>query len=774
MRIACLLYILIYFSCARRNIAVESNVNIIIPSKASRSIILASNQLVFYLDRLGLGKAKIVIEPQANNKLNILLLDNREAILYGLDTLKFAHGGFYIRSKPGEVILAGNCKNFVPIEPYGKSRSDMANATAAMDRLTGHAWENVYAAQFKSYSQSIDLWEQDERGILNATFKWLELLGVRWYAPGSGGEVLPDRKFLKIPETDGYFKPAFAVRNMGFSGKRFFQTSSEDILWMLRLKLNRAPEIIGRGMFGHGTSALHSRPEIRDSKPLYFGVFKGNRDNSSRNLGKPCLSSIELKRDNVNYGKFLYNHFGEKTISVMPTDAYGEMCECELCKGKGTPEKGFEGSMSDYVWSYVNDVATELYRTHPERKVLCFAYGSYLLPPQKIKKLSPNLLVGICRTRTDLLDPVNKIKFENIMDAWAELTANKFIMYDYYLHNKENTATATFPVVFPHLIAEDLDRIKDRIDGEFIEVYRMNTGFATDTAGLAINHINVYFTAQKYWDPQMSTELFLEEYFRLYYENASSEMKEFFTLAENNWLALDKNPELISQMLDILRRAKVKSNNNQKVESRIALIQDQVEPLRALAVSRNRPDTRDFNLRAARRESKDLLFDGKVNEKYWQDLFGYKYGDNSNLSTFKMSWITDTLVIGFRHDTTKPGKDRSVRLDLETTSESTYKIRVFETGKCEVTDFAGKLLSVSPITKTTMTSKSWEAEIKIPMSREKKVVLDGSKFYGRWADATFPWYFNISTRDQGVDSQYYTNPVNPKDLYNNLVSVIIR
>jgi hypothetical protein len=47
------------------------------------------------------------------------------------------------------------------------------------------------------------------------------------------------------------------------------------------------------------------------------------------------------------------------------------------------------------VWDFVNRVAKEVAKTHPHAKVLNCAYGVYTLPPLKIDKLEPNVLVCI-------------------------------------------------------------------------------------------------------------------------------------------------------------------------------------------------------------------------------------------------------------------------------------------------------------------------------------------------------------------------------------------
>ena len=64
-------------------------------------------------------------------------------------------------------------------------------------------------------------------------------------------------------------------------------------------------------------------------------------------------------------------------MNVSPSDGYTALCQCDLCKGKDTPERGWDGMLSDYVWGYVNDVAKEVYKTHSEQMIFGLAYTTW-------------------------------------------------------------------------------------------------------------------------------------------------------------------------------------------------------------------------------------------------------------------------------------------------------------------------------------------------------------------------------------------------------------
>lgn len=58
-----------------------------------------------------------------------------------------------------------------------------------------------------------------------------------------------------------------------------------------------------------------------------------------RKDGAPCLSSEGLYEANVKYVRSMFDS-GEPMVSVAPNDGYGSLCQCKLCEGKDTPERG--------------------------------------------------------------------------------------------------------------------------------------------------------------------------------------------------------------------------------------------------------------------------------------------------------------------------------------------------------------------------------------------------------------------------------------------------
>ena len=356
------------------------------------------------------------------------------------------------------------------------------------DKRTGEKWENPTISTFRHYSPAVGVWDYDECGSLNAVYEFLRGLGVRWYMPGDLGEIVPKMTTLALPRVDKTIRPDFALRQLGPYAPIVGGDPRDAILWRLRLGLAPGNEIIGREDPAHGINHVHGRDEVKQAHPEYFALYGSRRAVDRGGAGSPCLSSPGLFEQNVKYARAILDIYDEPSINVMPQDAYVYLCQCDLCKGKGTPERGLDGMLSDYVWDYVNRVAIELMKTHPNKKVVCFAYGTYLLPPEKIATLSPNVVVGIAQQRTSFHDPETRRKAETLRQAWLKKTApGKLLIYDYYLYSG-NAPVASIdtgiPLFFPHIIAQDLALAKGSVAGgeHRVDTHRLQERGATGRA----------------------------------------------------------------------------------------------------------------------------------------------------------------------------------------------------------------------------------------------------------------------------------------------------
>ncbi|MFC1454239.1 DUF4838 domain-containing protein, partial [Verrucomicrobiota bacterium] len=415
---------------------------IIISRHPPRMVKLAAVELQAYVEKI--TGARLPITQTPGTALPVKIYVGRSA---HTDQLKITdeglnYGAFRMVSGDNQLVLLGRDKDFVPIEPWAPTRQDLARVLVEWDALTGHKWSYPYGGLMRSYNSTLGLWEHDAGGSLQAVYEFLRSLGVRWYFPGDLGEIVPQTKNIALPKVDKVVHPDFAVRDMIVM---YQHVSPEDLMWRRRLGLNSGHELMGLGPQGHGINPMHSRPEVKAAHPEYLAIWGGKRTDN-----KPCLSAEGLLQDNIAYARFLFDHYNAPMVNVSPNDGYGQLCECELCAGKDTPERGPDGRLSDYVWGYVNRVATELYKTHPDRLVSGLAYTSYLLPPEKIEQFSPNVAVVFVRWRSSYTDPKTKTRELHLRQDWLErLPSKSLFLWSEYAHGRPRGWYSRIPVYYP-------------------------------------------------------------------------------------------------------------------------------------------------------------------------------------------------------------------------------------------------------------------------------------------------------------------------------------
>jgi hypothetical protein len=764
---------------------------IVIGEKPPRMVTLAAKELQQYVEKISGAKLEIVTQPSGGERRPIFVGASRftDAKQINVDGLK--HGAFRIVVTEKDAVLIGHDSDFVPPEPFARNNSDIPRATAEWDKLTRATWGFPHTQVYKCRDYQLGVWEQDERGSFHAVTEVLRRLGVRWFLPGELGEVVPKAKTIALKTGDETIKPDFALRWPYQYLKHFSMGQPEETMWQLRLGICVAPEVIGLGEFGHGTRVVHERDEFIKANPECFALFGGKRET---NPAKPCLSSPKLFEENVRYVRAMFDIYREPMVSVMPEDGYTSLCQCELCRGKGTPERGWEGQISDYVWDYVDRVGREVLKTHPDRRIHCLAYGAYLAPPTKIEKLSPNIVVGIAQHRAGHFDPKERRQHEQFRAEWLKKSSQPLYMWDYYLHTRSGHTWEFMPMYFPRAIAADLKSLKGRSRGDFIEVYREPAGVKL----LATTHLNLYVTTRYWWDADQDIDSLLADYYSKFYGPAADAMRDFIEYSEANWMKLREQPTLIDGVFSRMAKAQAAAPADTIYARRVALIADYIAPLKELREQFDRKRQNVPHVQLLTNDGSAIVIDGKLDDELWQRPGGWgllelETGREPIFRTsFKAAWQKDSLVMAITClDQTAPvaevvrlrgPEDRSltasatnylerlgpklehddsaiwsgdvVELLIETQAHSYYQIAINPHGTVVDLDRqGGKLNSLwkSGIQVATQRAADhWIVELRLPIAGEEQAVLnplDGVA--GRAPSRTFPWHFNVCRQRVG-------------------------
>lgn len=540
----------------------EAQAEIVVSETPPRTTRLAAAELQTVLCKITGVSLPIVTAPTDGCPVQVYVGVSPYTEGLGVSDEGMKYGAFRLVSGDNWLALVGHDSEYVPIEPWGHNHEDRFRVYDEWDAITGAKWGNPFLGLHRRHCPALGIWEADERGSFNAVNEFLRSLGARWYFPGELGECLPKLRSVALPAVNRAVHPDFAMRHLLFYYHEFWTgvenapADVEDIMWQMRLGLFASQEIVG-SVLGHGSTLVHSRDEVKQAHPEYYALAGGKRDTDHYGWGgAPCLSSEGLFRENVSLVRALYDHYRQRMVSVAPQDGY-DICECELCRDKATPERGRWGLSSDYVWGYADRVAREVQKTHPDRRVSCTAYQSYLQPPLAIDQFSPNMAVILCQARSDFSDPEKHKEYSDLVRAWvAKLPSKELYIWDYYLLAQPGLPSEGVPIYFPHIVAEDLRSLKGVSRGEFVEVYR-NWRENNDTwDALAANHLNCYVTARLYWDADQDVDALLEDYYDRFYGPARAEMKAFIEYAEANWPKASQDAAVIDRLFELVGAAR--------------------------------------------------------------------------------------------------------------------------------------------------------------------------------------------------------------------------
>lgn len=114
---------------------------IVIAERPARMAKLAARELRAYVEKISGAKLDIVTSPSPG-KVRIYVGKRPATATLGLSTEGLEHGAFRMASGPDWLALLGPDEDFVPIEPWGRSR------TAAETRRVNAEWDKIIGDTF--------------------------------------------------------------------------------------------------------------------------------------------------------------------------------------------------------------------------------------------------------------------------------------------------------------------------------------------------------------------------------------------------------------------------------------------------------------------------------------------------------------------------------------------------------------------------------------------------------------------------------------------------
>ena len=398
---------------------------IVIAKDATRAARFGATDLKWHLDKITGANFEIITDDQVSQPLNPSTSQPSQ-LLINVGFTKFTQAKpsdfkkqqFLVDIRKDGIDLVGT--DFKDPKPV-----NMGFELDAEGRVTGKPgnWPDIFKPQCSMY----------------AVYEFLEnVVGVRWIDPSDCGWSLPSDADLAVPVKRVFTEPFIRYRGgTGIDGMGWYDAhvnarkecraiefslspdrTKNDPLWTHQNRLFLLRHRAGgeKAEANHSFYRWYDRYWQKSEREPWLWVAEHKDWFAQGYQGKPpqlCYSNPEViaqaikdGRDYLDNGGYpVYNRkgeivgrdpkWGENQFCLEPMDA-GSMCKCDKCQKAMACDKGREASAESTYWfTFVNAVAKELKKSHPDKLIGTLAYGGHEGLPQGVT-LEDNVLVYFC------------------------------------------------------------------------------------------------------------------------------------------------------------------------------------------------------------------------------------------------------------------------------------------------------------------------------------------------------------------------------------------
>jgi hypothetical protein len=365
------------------------------------------------------------------------------------------------------------------------------------------------------------------RGTIYAVNHFLEeVVGCRWWT--STESTFPNRPTLRIGSLNTVYSPPIRYRETFYA-----DAMRQNALFATRLKLNGHHMDIPPELGGHYTIlgwchtfyTLLPPGKYFAQHPDWYSLIEGQRradpdapDKADR--GQLCLTNVQMREELTKVAlKWIAEHPDAGVISISQNDWLGA-CQCDRCRAIEEDE----GSPAGPVIHFVNAVAADIAKVHPDFLVETLAYVYTRQPPRHVKP-ARNVLVRLCSVEADFAHPLSSNVnrgFGDDLRGWAAIAPNLFVWN--YTANFVN-----FLVPHPNLttLAED---IRFFAENRVIGLFEQGDGFNATTGDFV--QLRAWLIAHLMWDPSQDQGQLIDDFLKGYYGEAAPFLAEYLALRE--------------------------------------------------------------------------------------------------------------------------------------------------------------------------------------------------------------------------------------------------
>ncbi|MBO4511813.1 MAG: hypothetical protein J5746_03525 [Victivallales bacterium] len=509
---------------------------------------VAAVQLQHFIQCITSAKLDIVNEPGKKGLNQIFVGENSWTKKLGYALPDFSGSGYDILIAEKYAVLAGPCWN---VEIIGVPESAVLSGVS-------------------------------DNGNMHAVSAFLESLGVRFYAPGDEGTIIP--KMATIAPAAGR-----CTRNAAFSTREVLATSAFDAEtqnWLRLLKCGgRTPAVLGH------TLADLMRDGVRQPEwcaqetegKLYDPIV-------------PRYSHPDFQNACIQWARaFLDAHPQIKLLNLGGTE-YGaypiDWRDSPKYLTSGLPRKLAYANM---IYDFHKAVAVELKKSHPAVDLQWYCPNSQELP----EEVGDGALSGMAISCMDEMPAAyyahsrNAGSYLGALPRWqAALKPRTKAIQQENWDAFDNEYAPRYMQLFMH----SLQKVRMKQVPHF-EGCSMRVAANGKISELPLMHLMLYVNSKLLWEPHLDMEALLDEYYRLWFGPAAREMREFHEYAERIWCRKDGRntrtqiaslySEDIPEYFRLLDRAREMAQPGTTYRRHIDEIASAMEKVRTLFEDRN-------------------------------------------------------------------------------------------------------------------------------------------------------------------------------------------
>lgn len=646
-------------------------------------------------------------------------------------------------------------------------------------------------------------WKQRyQRGSLSAVYDFLERFAeAHFFFPGKYGTVINKKDGLYLPENINILeRPDMADRRFSseqsnWYGEELYDGVKGENLQLLRLRFSEAMI-----PFGHGLEYLNYIERFSQTHPEYFALTTdGKRYNQPemKHTGQICLNSAireEIYQDAKAYFsgqdastrglKYWHVNSGSgQYFSLMPQD-WLYWCACEKCRIIAEPGRGKIYStdrqvVSDFVWSFVSEVAARLTKEGVTGTITMMAYTPYDLVPSM--SIAPNVAVQVAVNGLGSDSEAEKEDTEKIK-AWNEKLGRKASVWTYAMGKHMNKNIPGIPAMMPKHVAHFIKKNQEYIIGGYFE---------SETDHYLFNYLNYYVLAKLLWNPSIDVDKLLAEHYQAMFGEGAAPMEKFFNDLEDIWtnkilgatvmtgigpvakIPSEKDiwtkiysPAKLAEYESLFRAAKRAAKSKEAVE-RIQFIQDRLlGPIQAEAT---RFQNSQKSLKSWRVNVPGTVhlrpLNGEVNEVSTVVKISRSAKTLDFVFDCEEPRMEDCVLLQTENDAAKTYADSSVELLLNPSGDrkNYYHFIVNANGvlsdySCQVDEVADISWNSQAVVRATKNEKGWTASISLPIEQ-----------LGQWDGQEMPANFARHRALNGAtvtETHYQWSPLPGKGFHN--------